>query len=67
MFYSFLRFRPKRSATDLPFEVRPYLRLSGEEPAGAILKSLKDFRDGLLYCVRSVWAAATGWRNKSGD
>jgi hypothetical protein len=64
MLYSFLRFRPKRKETDLPFEVRPYLRLSGDDPVEAIVKSVSGFRDALLYCLRSAWVSTVGWWNK---
>jgi hypothetical protein len=64
MFYSFLKFRPKRKETGLPFEIRPYLQLSGDDPVKATADSVRDFRDTLLYCLRSTWAFVVRGRNK---
>jgi hypothetical protein len=56
MLYSFLRFRPKRKASDLPFEIRPYVQLSGDDPVEVTKESVRDFRDTLLDSLRSMWA-----------
>ena len=53
--FAILRFRPKRNETDLPFEVRPYLRLSGEDPADAVKASAKYFADTFVYVAKAVW------------
>ena len=32
MFYTFLRVRPKRKETGLPFEIGPYVQVNGQDP-----------------------------------
>lgn len=52
MFYSFLRVRPKRRETDLPFEIRPYLQVNGQDPIDAVFSTVRDFYHAFVSLFR---------------
>ena len=62
--FTFIRFRPKRHEYDVPFEIRPYVRLDWDEMARPVLDGANRVRQA-LHALLVRFGAWRGTRGRS--